>query len=759
MQAEFKFRKVHPFIKKGNIVYMEIGGYIQSTAFADEKYCDRPARYASDDSGMSGYGGMEHTHSGELDAMWLTTRNPGEHNVITFDLNAVLQIGLMAVWNFNQAGFTGAGLRDVRIYHSCDNLTWIELKGAGYPYRFACADGTTKQKATNLDDGANTPIDFDGTSARYIKIVPDVEQFVGNWGNYVECQHRFGLSQARFFKYSPRVQSGGYIPSTAISAEGALENNLTNGYGMSDADSACAVMSSNPDAMWLSELQACNRSIIFDLDGTYPLSEMHIWNYNEPNNVNAGLKNVRIYHSINRAEWTELDSGDGTPFLLAMAQGCDGQPATNLNDGKNSPIRFGGVRARFVKLELAGGMGNGTWGAYNLYEDRFGLSKVRFYAAEGYCTEPCRSLSAQFSNYDGWGGADGIFMAPLNGVERRPNAGQPITDTIAIFSDSLIGSADPVTHRRKKYMVVNNTAAYVSDGADGQMKFDFIYNTDENGVPIGMIADDKLTSNDLEFYKGNFYWLQDCFIHNKKLYSFTDNMTENMEGAEGFQFKMLGVDRVSFNIKDGKVDFANPAIVRTPLFRDEGLYFGCSILPNTYEAGLPGADGYIYVYGLLSSWPYKQMVVARVKSENFEDFDWFEYYDGSQFQPDINLSAPICDEASSEMSVMPIDSGIHAGKYLFVYSVSSISDTIACRIGDTPYGPFGESIPLYFVDEPRRLAEFGGKKFYAYNAKAHYHVSPPGEMLISYNMNTTDFESHIINADIYRPRFIRIREL
>lgn len=74
-----------------------LGDYIQATAFADEAYCDRPAIYASDDSGMSGYGGIDHTHSGALDAMWLTAKNPGEHNTITFVYTVFARLVL---WQF-----------------------------------------------------------------------------------------------------------------------------------------------------------------------------------------------------------------------------------------------------------------------------------------------------------------------------------------------------------------------------------------------------------------------------------------------------------------------------------------------------------------------------------------------------------------------------------------------------------------------------------------------------------------------------------
>jgi len=44
---------------------------------------------------------------------------------------------------------------------------------------------------------------------------------------------------------------------------------------------------------------------------------------------------------------------------------------------------------------------------------------------------------------------------------------------------------------------------------------------------------------------------------------------------------------------------------------------------------------------------------------------------------------------------------------------------------------------------------------FVYNAKAHPHLSGMEDLLISYNVNTSDFFELFNNADSYRPRFIR----
>ena len=61
------------------------------------------------------------------------------------------------------------------------------------------------------------------------------------------------------------------------------------------------------------------------------------------------------------------------PFRLARASGKQWMPASNLDDGQNSPIRFHGVKARYVRLKPDPTIGVGDWGG-----KRFGLSEVRF---------------------------------------------------------------------------------------------------------------------------------------------------------------------------------------------------------------------------------------------------------------------------------------------------------------------------------------------------------------------------------------------
>ncbi|MDH4203501.1 MAG: discoidin domain-containing protein [Phycisphaerae bacterium] len=121
--------------------------------------------------------------------------------------------------------------------------------------------------------------------------------------------------------------------------------------------------------------------LVFDFGKVYSLDEMWVWNYNCPDNFRvlwwvgglaSGMRDVTIEYSEDGNQWTPLKSGD-FPFRLARATGTPWMPATNLDDGKNSPVRFNGIKARYVRLTANPEVGVGNWGGTG-----FGLSEVRF---------------------------------------------------------------------------------------------------------------------------------------------------------------------------------------------------------------------------------------------------------------------------------------------------------------------------------------------------------------------------------------------
>ncbi|OIQ66120.1 hypothetical protein GALL_523160 [mine drainage metagenome] len=145
----------------------------------------------------------------------------------------------------------------------------------------------------------------------------------------------------------------------------------------------------------------------------------------------------------------------------------------------------------------------------------------------------------------------------------------------------------------------------------------------------------------------------------------------------------------------------------------------------------------------------KRLMVARVLPKEFEHFEKWNYWSGNEWVSDMNKAADITKDVSNELSLTALPDG----RYALVFQLDGMTTTVGMRIGATPYGPFGTVIKLWDC-KPDLLKS----TYLVYNAKAHPSLSKPGELLISYNINSTEFIKDL-NADpnLYRPRFIRVK--
>jgi GNAT superfamily N-acetyltransferase len=173
------------------------------------------------------------------------------------------------------------------------------------------------------------------------------------------------------------------------------------------------------------------------------------------------------------------------------------------------------------------------------------------------------------------------------------------------------------------------------------------------------------------------------------------------------------------------------------------VYFGSGVFVNTKRAGAPDPDGYVYIYGIMEG--DKSLIAARVRPRNIERFGRWTFWDGAGWSRQKEAVVPITNGVSNELSVTPSGDG----RYLLTFTVMGLSEKIGIRVGESPVGPFGE------IHEVYTCPEYAGRGLLPYNAKAHYHLSEPGRLLVSYNTITLNFWEDIQeDATIYHPRFV-----
>lgn len=308
--------------------------------------------------------------------------------------------------------------------------------------------------------------------------------------------------------------------------------------------------------------------------------------------------------------------------------------------------------------------------------------------------------------------------------------------------------------QKVKFVISNQIGVGNFNGANGKEAFFglnkvYFYRKDGSFIPE---IDVKTNSEFLKKDKHAWFWLQDGVIIKDHLYSLPYVVTSDDTQPEGFKFRIEGISLIEIDVKDGKANFLNTSQRKTNLYRkNENITynFGCGFYNNSYSSKEAQPDGYIYIYGYLKSLEEfdkgNQLIVARVKEEDFTNINKWKYFNGENFVSSLEEVKPLIGHVSCELSLH-----YDSGKYILVFTYDVQSRYIAYATSDTPYGPFSDIRIAYVCDEDLC------PHMYLYNAKAHPHLSSEGDILVSYNINTSDFDENINFGRTYGPRFLNL---
>lgn len=669
------------------------------------------------DMGMSGTGGRIHLHSNQAEDMY-----KGNGSTFLFDIGHIEKLGELYIWNYNAADDATSGLKEVTISVSEDNASWTEVETC----TFAQANGEEGLYATNKEDG--TPIDFDGISARYIKL-----EAKSNYGG-----DGYGLSELRLFRYKQPIVEGESISCSPleryINKEWSAkpeDYNFVNGTGLSDFRSAEAVHDNLPAHMFAQD--AKKFEFIIDLQGEYPISKLVLWNYNDPEHLDWGLKEFRLKVSDDYSIWKTV----GT-YTLPQADGSDNLAPSLTIDLEEV------VNAHYVQLEILSNYGG----------ENVGLSEVSVFLGKGWYCDEVPDYTALFSRYEGWAGADGIYTVNLDGKDYDYDSDASEEKTFFIFSDTIVSDVDPVTKIRGDFCMPNNTSALLV-GKEPDCK-NITFRWPEKEEATASIVPDPMTPA-TKPGKNIYYWLGDTFVIGEHLYVYSLRI-DSVNTVFGFD--QIGVDLARYDIVDGEVDYDSLTLINDGDMRlcdvsdyNTKWYLGGAVYQSTEDAGVMDPDGWVYVYGYQDVLNVgRELIVSRVKPENIEDFSKYEYLDetGAWVSEPPKIFKSLAHDVAPECSVTQIQSGEDKGKFLFVNTHITNSPTIKASISTAPYEVFESKTTIYSHDTCLTTLGEGNN---SYNAKAHPVLSTANEIIISYNVNGDETFKY---ADIYRPRFLRL---
>jgi hypothetical protein len=341
--------------------------------------------------------------------------------------------------------------------------------------------------------------------------------------------------------------------------------------------------------------------------------------------------------------------------------------------------------------------------------------------------QPPSYKDAEFTEYfrrtSGWTASDGVISVPL-----------PSGKTIWLMGDSYIDNFNPgdttipCLFQVRNSMLVQNIlepSEFVTILDNAQ--------TGVNRTPVKVAANDNTY-----FWPGHGYAKGDTAIVFWQRYS-------------GANF----THQANFVAKIYTPDFADASSIKElkQLPIPAELEFGTSVVVDS-------AQNFIYLYGFKKDWIIFRPLIARYPINQDVFGDW-EFFNGSAWVDDATTSAQIMattnDYVSPSFSVIKLQ-----GKY---YMISQDIGFLTCGLGraiyswesNNPEGPFTNKKLLYTIEDKYR-----GEYMITYNATAHPEFIRNNELLISYNVNGActkyceDPFANRYNADLYRPKFIRV---
>ncbi|MFC5720685.1 hypothetical protein ACFP1Z_10975 [Streptomyces gamaensis] len=194
--------------------------------------------------------------------------------------------------------------------------------------------------------------------------------------------------------------------------------------------------------------------------------------------------------------------------------------------------------------------------------------------------------------------------------------------------------------------------------------------------------------------------------------------------------------------------------------RPESLTPLPSATRTAWGAWLERGPGGTYVYGTepAPSGGGHYLRLARVTGIDLRAAWQYRTADGS-WSPDESRAARLTGadgralRTADEVSVVR-----HGGWYALVTQRADepFSAELQLAWSRAPGGPFTRPVGVYRAPEAGPTGSYRDRNVFAYNAHEHPELARPGELVVSYNVNSLAPDDVIRDASIYRPRFVRI---
>lgn len=350
-----------------------------------------------------------------------------------------------------------------------------------------------------------------------------------------------------------------------------------------------------------------------------------------------------------------------------------------------------------------------------------------------------------FDRTDGWIGGDAIYSVPL-----------PDGDILWLFADTFIGQVEG-RRRQQGLKMVNNTLARHPATTD-------LKAPEPNSVHFhwGPTVDHEPTAWIQPLSTGQpmgpktWYWVADGIVapasrDSSQLILFLWAITRTDDAV--FGFRSAGNAIAIVDAPDRPIDDWQPTLVlnthavpQSPI--DERTQ------PETIWGSevIRADDGEkLWIFGYRKANKIEnELVLARVSPDQVAMMDQWEFRSERGWSDHASDAVGLVKGVTTEFSLHQTELP-QGPRWVLIQSQPFLGESIIARTAENITGPCSPARSIYRI--PNINHE---KKHFTYAAKAHPEISRPGELLITYVVNSFDFGEAATNADIYRPRFIRV---
>ena len=332
---------------------------------------------------------------------------------------------------------------------------------------------------------------------------------------------------------------------------------------------------------------------------------------------------------------------------------------------------------------------------------------------------------ALFDRQKGWTGADGAYSVPLSD-----------NLTLWLFGDTWLG--DIRNNEHVNATIVNNSVALQRGRPLHGASVDFYFGETPGGKAAAFIrpVDGR-----------GWLWIYHGVLTPQGLYLFMVQI-ERTEKPPAAGFRIIGT---------WLGDVSNPGdLPEDWQITQHRIPWGSfsSSAATLFGSWLLRQDPWIYIYGttedVIDGFHHKYMILARAPSSGLAKFDQWEFFVNGKWSADFTKAERLCAGVANEYSVSFLAA---LGKYVAVYSDSSSAGNIVARFALEPWGPWDDPVFLYQCPEAR-----WSENIICYAAKGHPDISEAtDELIVTYIANSTDFDTMVSDARLYRPRFLRVK--